>query len=80
MFNHFVIVILVCFVVNFNIISVIVVVVVVVVVVRIRLNEGFCNFLLVQELYDVITLHARLSRRHETPPEISSKYVFLFVR
>ena len=79
MFNHFVIVILVCFVVNFNIISVIVVVVVVVVV-RIRLNEGFCNFLMVQELYDVITLRARLFRRRETPPEISSKYVFLFVR
>ena len=77
MFNHFVIVILVCFVVNFNIISVIVVVVV---VVRIRLNGGFCNFLMVQELYDVITLRARLFRRHETPPEISSKYVFLFVR
>ena len=79
MFNHFVIVILVCFVVNFNIISVIVVVVVVVVV-RIRLNEGFRNFLMVQELYDVITLRARLFRRRETPPEISSKYVFLFVR
>ena len=59
MFNHFVIVILVCFVVNFNIISVIVVVVVVVVVVvRIRLNEGFRNFLMVQELHDVITLRA----------------------
>ena len=79
MFNHFVIVILVCFVVNFNIISVIVVVVVVVVV-RIRLNEVFCNFLMAQELYDVITLRARLFRRRETPPEISSKYVFLFVR